>query len=142
MPLASLIKTSQVLLSICFTPGTILDAKVPPADHRPFLLSGSFILVMETDGSGNQSRGIHTASMLQRREMTGSCERLCPGTEEEVSEKVTFQLKLEPMGAIPEIGGEGSPAQGTAQALGRDDHDLVGKPRSAKAHHGRPCGPC
>lgn len=62
MPLASLIKTSQGLPSIYYMPGTILDAKGPPADHRPFLHSGSFILMMEID-SNRKSKQRYSQSL-------------------------------------------------------------------------------
>ena len=43
-------------------PGMILDIKEPPADQRPFLLSGSFILGIET-GSNTKSKQRYSLSL-------------------------------------------------------------------------------
>ena len=42
-------KNQKYLLSIYYRLGTILGVEETVADQRPFLLSGSFILVIETD---------------------------------------------------------------------------------------------
>lgn len=125
---------SQVLLSIYYTPGTLLHGKEPPADQRPFLLSTSFILAMETDRNRkSKQRYSHSLRAVKLRNY-GVTLKAVPWQRGRTLWRGDISAKTRTKGS--------QPWEDQWRPWGRNDRDPLGTQRSVEAHHGRPCGPC